>query len=462
MASTCATNATNQQERIAFLKKQIDEEEHKILLALQAETRRAHEDYKNTFDKLMKSTNGQILNRLQIFPTIVTHLSQSIANRNVNDYVFASNSAIKGLLMTSLQTVMMGIEDLYDQGEMFLSGDELEKFGFSKKEKDAELERHRLEIQAMVDKIVFLEAQLADVEEKSRKKNVSEKNSSVKKPIAANLAELREDCEAAVIKLEGHIIYLLRNQFNFMFFQFERLVDFDSPLMKPFRDAHGDSNSTVTKMHLIFNKLPENIDASRRTQLVKELTAGVSQLRQTYDNGHKIFLECTGCAITALDPNLPSYSKKENLERRAQGMKALIFDFEEFDCRVAWAHAEMQRYRDEISKLDNQPWDEEILADAAKDADEHKEKLVQELITLRRGRCSVIDCDCIEREKRLNAVMSGVGTQMRNKYDREMVEELLAGSEPWKEEMEEFEERRVASCPRCQEERAQASGASTV
>jgi hypothetical protein len=162
MASTCATNATNQQERIAFIKKQIEEEEHKILLALQAETRQAHEDYKNTFDKLMKSTNGQILNHLQIFPTIVTHLSQSIANRNVNDYVFASSSAIKGLLMTSLQTVMMGIEDLYEQGEMFLSGDELEKFRFSKKEKDAELERHRLEIQAMVDRIMFLEASVGN------------------------------------------------------------------------------------------------------------------------------------------------------------------------------------------------------------------------------------------------------------------------------------------------------------
>jgi hypothetical protein len=189
MASTCATNATNQQERIAFIKKQIEEEEHKTLLALQAETRQAHEDYKNTFDKLMKSTNGQILNRLQIFPTIVTHLSQSIANRNVNDYVFASSSAIKGLLMTSLQTVMMGIEDLYEQGEMFLSGDELEKFRFSKKEKDAELERHRLEIQAMVDRIMFLEAQLADVEEKSRKKNVSEKNSFVKVRILSGLGK---------------------------------------------------------------------------------------------------------------------------------------------------------------------------------------------------------------------------------------------------------------------------------
>jgi molecular chaperone GrpE (heat shock protein) len=134
MASTCATNATNQEERIAILKKQIEEEEHRILLALQAEVRQAHEDYKNTFDKLMKSTNGQILNRLRILPTIVTHLSQSIADRNVNDYVFASSSAIKGLLMTSLQTVMMvGIEDLYEQGEMFLSGDELENFRFSKK-----------------------------------------------------------------------------------------------------------------------------------------------------------------------------------------------------------------------------------------------------------------------------------------------------------------------------------------
>jgi hypothetical protein len=36
--------------------------------------------------------------------------------------------------MTSLQTVMMvEIEDLYEQGEMFLSGDELENFRFSKK-----------------------------------------------------------------------------------------------------------------------------------------------------------------------------------------------------------------------------------------------------------------------------------------------------------------------------------------
>jgi hypothetical protein len=233
--------------------------------------------------------------------------------------------------------------------------------------------------------------------------------------------------------------------------------------MKPLRDAHGKTNSPAAKVHLIFNKLPENIDPSRRTQLIKELTAGVNQLRQTYDNAHKVFLECTRSAITALDPNSPSYSKdKENLERRAQGMRALIFDFGEFDCWVAWAHAETQRYRDEISKLDNQPWDEQILAVAAKDADEQKEKLVQELIKLRRGRCSVIDCDCIERENRLNAVMSGVGTQMRNKYDREMVEELLAGSEPWKEEMEEFGKRRVASCPQCQEERAQASGTSIL
>jgi hypothetical protein len=177
-----------------------------------------------------------------------------------------------------------------------------------------------------------------------------------------------------------------------MFFQFERLVNFDSPLMKPLRDAHGKSNSPAAKMHLIFNKLPENIDPPRRTQLVKELTAGVNQLRQTYDNAHKVFLECTGFAVTELDPDLPSYSKdKENLQRRAQGMKALIFDLGEFDCRVAWAHAEMQRYRNETSKLDNKPWDEQILAVAAKDADEQKEKLVQELIKLRRGRCSAID-----------------------------------------------------------------------
>jgi hypothetical protein len=248
-----------------------------------------------------------------------------------------------------------------------------------------------------------------------------------------------------------------------MFFQFERLVDFDSPLMKPLRDSNGKSNSPAAKMHLIFNKLPENIDLSRRTQLVKELTAGVNQLRQTYDNAHKLFLECTRLEITELDPNLPSCPKdKENLQRRAQGVKALIFDFGEFDCRAVWARAEMQRYRDEISKLDNQLWDEQMLVVAAKNADVQKEKLVQELIELRRGRCSVIDCDCIEREKRLNAVMCGAGTQMRSKYDREMVEELLAGSEPWKEEMEEFEERRVAIYPQCQDKRVQASGTNTL
>jgi len=66
--------------------------------------------------------------------------------------------------------------------------------------------------------------------------------------------------------------------------------------------------------------------------------------------------------------------------------------------------------------------------------------LIQDLIKLEKARCEEAGCSCIEDEKQTNAVIADSGTEQRNKDDRVKVEELLAGREPWKEKMDEFEE----------------------
>lgn len=51
-------------------------------------------------------------------------------------------------------------------------------------------------------------------------------------------------------------------------------------------------------------------------------------------------------------------------------------------------------------------------------------------------------------------MLPGAGTQERDRYDREAVEALLAvTSEPWKEKMENWAEKRRAACLQCQAER---------
>lgn len=258
-----------------------------------------------------------------------------------------------------------------------------------------------------------------------------------------------------MVDLEGHVLYLLRGQFNYMYFQYQSLINFDTPLMKPVREAH-QCTSHVALLHFTFNQVPHKNEVFMNAHLTKDFTAGLNHMRDAYEKANDIFIEGTDRAVAALDTKSASYiDDKKKLLGYAGAMMGLKFDYAAFDRRVSWAQGEIQRYRDQINKIENKTWDENVHAAFAKLADEEKEKLIQDLIELRRAGCAIRECECIDREKIQNAVTDGAGTQARNKIDRENVQALLAGEEPWKEEMEEWEERRRAVCPQCQKDAAQ-------
>lgn len=177
MASTPSSNPPEREERIAALKKQIGEEEPKILPALQGLVRQAHMYYNETFEKLRKSTNDRIIGRLRIHTSMIVHMLQDLVDHDVNDY-FSPPSAVRNLMLNTLASVTRGLQDLHDQGRLMLSGDELKEFMAAKKETTAQLKRHQAEIQDLVDKVALLQAKLAGLEKKPGKK--SRKASSAK------------------------------------------------------------------------------------------------------------------------------------------------------------------------------------------------------------------------------------------------------------------------------------------
>jgi len=92
-----------------------------------------------------------------------------IADHDVNSYVLASSSAIKGLLTTSHRMVTMGLEDLYDQGQIMLSGEERKKLRLSKLQRAAADERLGQAYHRLATRLALLEAQLMTPQKEPRK-----------------------------------------------------------------------------------------------------------------------------------------------------------------------------------------------------------------------------------------------------------------------------------------------------
>lgn len=136
-------------------------------------------------------------------------------------------------------------------------------------------------------------------------------------------------------------------------------------------------------MNVILSKLPEHIDPHSCAQIIQDLTAAVEVLRSEYNNAHRIFLKCTELAVAALDQKSDSYAKdKKALKGRARGLKAVVFDFEEFVRRISWAETENQRHHKNISKIERISRNDETYPATLKDAPEKREKLVQDLFKL--------------------------------------------------------------------------------
>jgi hypothetical protein len=122
MASAPPFDREESCNRLADLEKRIEKEQSKILPKFQKVVADVHKKYKEVFAKLMTTTNGKILHHLNMHPSMITQLSQKIVDHDVRDFRFSTRCQIMGLLMTSMETVTMGMEDLHHQGEKLLAG----------------------------------------------------------------------------------------------------------------------------------------------------------------------------------------------------------------------------------------------------------------------------------------------------------------------------------------------------
>jgi hypothetical protein len=253
-----------------------------------------------------------------------------------------------------------------------------------------------------------------------------------------DVAALHNKPKQAVIDLEAHLLYLLRNQFNYMFFEFNLLVTYDNPLMKSLGQDH-QAKYALSILHRNFSAIPDRLEPAQHEQYIKELSAGVDKLRELYRKARNIALEAVEKDLAASNSRNQKYPvDKELLISTAGGLKADDFAHKAFDCRVAWTRDEIKRYGSLIERMEEPSWDENMRELSIKEAKERKEKLVQDLMKLERGRCDITGCSCVGDEKTANAAASGSGTEARNRADKLKVEELLAGQEPWKEKMDDF------------------------
>jgi hypothetical protein len=250
----------------------------------------------------------------------------------------------------------------------------------------------------------------------------------------------------AVSELEAHILYLLRSQFNFIFSEFELLITppfiFDDPLMKQIRVGHRSIKVPVVAREL-FKKLPDIIEASKLHKYIADLTIGVEELRLDYEDAYDVGTQFTEYKLAVGNTSGMSSTQvvRDKMETVSVIKKARVFEFEMFDCRVAASHTEILRLRGEIKKLEKKSPDVKIQAEMSREKAEHLEKLIQDMMSLERKKCEVLGCGCVEREKVGNAIEPGLGTKARNWNDRQKMEEILEGDEPWKEHRAKFDKR---------------------
>jgi hypothetical protein len=250
----------------------------------------------------------------------------------------------------------------------------------------------------------------------------------------------------AITELEAHILYLLRAQFKFIFSEFELLVTpcsmFDNPLMKKIRAGHRSVDVPVVA-HELFNKVPDIVETSKLDHYIADLTKGVKEMRLDYEDAYEVSTQFIERSLAA--NNLGGMSSaqviREKLEKVDQIKKARVLEFQMFDCRVAASRAEIIRLREEIKKIGNKSPHVKTEAQMSREREVHLEKLVQDLISLERKKCEAVGCVCVEREKVGNATEPGLGAKTRHLDDRQKIEELLAGDEPWKEHRADFEKR---------------------
>lgn len=157
-----------------------------------------------------------------------------------------------------------------------------------------------------------------------------------------------------------------------MFFEFSLVLSFDTPSMKSIRQDHH-ATCVMYTLHQKFEALPNKIKPAKHTQLLKELTTAVEQLRQQYQKARSIALKSLEEDFAAPSLDDQQYpANKELLRSAAGGLKLAEFTYKMFDCRVAWAYGEVKTYQNLTEQMNQPSWTEALLQMSVKNAEDRK------------------------------------------------------------------------------------------
>jgi hypothetical protein len=103
-----------------------------------------------------------------------------------------------------------------------------------------------------------------------------------------------------------------------------------------------------------------------------------------------------------------------------------------FEFRLAYARAEIQRYRQEIEKF-GKIEGTKTQTEMTKEGEEVLEKLLVAMTEVEWKKSDLMHSGEVEQEKLENSVEPGCGTKNRVKLHRKQAKSILDGAEPWKE-----------------------------
>jgi len=180
-------------------------------------------------------------------------------------------------------------------------------------------------------------------------------------------------------------------------------------------------------------KLPDHLALSKPTLVIAELTDAVKYVQSEYEKAFQIMVTYYKAGIESRMTDGQSIPRVQKTIDKANSVKQLgAWDRMHFEFRLAYAHAEIQRYRQEIERIGT-GLGAKAQAEVKKEGEEALENLLLAMTEVERKKCDFMCSLSVKRESLENAAQGSRGASNRDEIHRKKAKNILDGAEPWKE-----------------------------
>ena len=243
----------------------------------------------------------------------------------------------------------------------------------------------------------------------------------------------------AIAEKHKFMIRVLRSNFDFAFSSLEKLVE---PTM---RFNFNPRVATLFKQHPTrvpyelqewVNKIPDRLTLSNPALVIDELSEAVTFVQSEYETAHQIIVEYYKSGIVAEETDSQPILRVQKTIHTCNLVKQLDeWDFMQYAIQLAYARAEIERYQQEIEKIEKS-LPTKLQSEMEKGAEDAMEEMLTFLMDVERDKEDLMGSHAAEQERLDNKTEHGSGTKKRNDHLRNVVKQMLDGAELWKKKQE--------------------------